>query len=386
MKLKSLIMFSAAALAFAACSNDNEGVSTSNLEGTAVVKVNIETEGTRAVAPTNPVGGDDWTERPVEVNSITLTLIAGTGGGSVTFTKGTEEGQVADPEAAAEKYQFTGVRNPQSMTISINAGAESMTLDQVYNTSLAAPMYATSNVFTENGTAIVEDESLPLYQVNLQPAHKTALLEFSDIKHVDAPNSETACSDCTFETINICGLFLNNVRLSEANQNLGTYASWTAAQAGAPTYSVIADDPDTDNVVENNFKLANGVWPGAGLCYPYNIFPGEPTLVVCFDNITIADGKQVTWNPVNGGYASVSRYKVNLPEDNEHADWVEALDLDDNGYLQSGFKAGYVYRFTDLNIYDEAIGPTVEGGEDVVVEAVITVVPWRLVSGTVEWN
>ena len=50
-------MFSAAALAFAACSNDNEGVSTSNLEGTAVVKVNIQLDGnnTRVVTPGTPV-------------------------------------------------------------------------------------------------------------------------------------------------------------------------------------------------------------------------------------------------------------------------------------------------------------------------------------------
>lgn len=370
MKLKSLIMFSAAALAFAACSNDGESVSTSELDGTAVVKVNIVTEPTsRVVEATEPVDGSDWTTQSVEIKKITLTLVAGTGGGSVNFTS----------EAEAEAYQFTGVRNPQSMTVSINDGEESMTLKQVYNTSLAAPMYDTSSNFVESGTTTVNGEDLPLYKVTLEPKHKTALLEFSDIKHVEAGSTD-ACTDCTFATINICGLFLNNVLLSENGQETGYFQSWTAAQNSedAPTYSVI----DTNN----DFMSEGGVWPVSGLCYPYNIFPGEATLVVCFDNITIASGKQITWDPTNGGYASVSRYKVNLPSDDQYADWVEDLDLDSNGYLQSGFKAGYVYRFTDLNIYDEAIGPTVDGGEDVVVEAVVTVNDWKLVSGTVEWN
>ena len=41
MKLKSLIMFSAAALAFAACSNDNEVISTQPTEGTTTVSVKL---------------------------------------------------------------------------------------------------------------------------------------------------------------------------------------------------------------------------------------------------------------------------------------------------------------------------------------------------------
>lgn len=379
MKLKSLIMFSAAALAFAACSNDNEVIGNPDLEGTAVVKVNILTDAaTRAVEPSAPVSGADWTIQDVDIESIEVTLTAGVGGDTKTFSS----------VAEANEYQFTGVRNPQSMTVVINHGKQDMSLEEVYNTKLAAPMYASSNEFTQHGTVKVEGEDLPLFQVNLKPAHKTALLEFSDIKHVASKDSEAACNDCTFETINICGLFLNNIKLSETAASATHYASWAAAsaQGAAPTYSVIADDPLTEDVVENDFKLANGVWPAAGQCYSYNVFPGNPILTVCFNNITAADGKQLTWNPVNGGYASVSKYKIDLSSENKNAEWIEELELDENGYLKNGFKAGYVYRFKDLNIYDTAIGPTVDGGQDVVVEAVIEVEPWKLVSGTVEWN
>ena len=61
------------------------------------------------------------------------------------------------------------------------------------------------------------------------------------------------------------------------------------------------------------------------------------------------------------------------------------LGVDGEGYI-SEFKAGYVYRINKIDVNDEAIGPTIEGGEDVNIVAEITATPWTLVSGTVDWQ
>ena len=389
MKLKSLIMFSAAALAFAACSNDNEGVSTSNLEGTAVVKVNIQLDGnnTRVVTPGTPVEGNDLDEKPVLIqeNGIVITLTAAVGGTTQTFSS------VADANA---NCRFEGVRNPQSISVSINGGKEEdLVLTEVYNTGLYAKMYdeTTSFVESKQTTTVGDETDIPLYTATLTPEHETALLEFSGIKHVEGMTSDgkiTAGSDfcdtdCLFETINLYGLFLNNIKLGE-NTETTSYASWSTATAedANPCYAIIGS---TEEPLGDNFKQ-NKVWPDNGLCYSFNVFEGLPSLTLCFGNIDFKDNVLVSWTPVEvgKGYASVGRYKLSTTATK---DVTAAMmgDTDGDGYINE-FMPGFVYRFTDLRVYDEAVGPTPLGGQDVVIEAEVVVEPWILVSGTVEWN
>lgn len=62
----------------------------------------------------------------------------------------------------------------------------------------------------------------------------------------------------------------------------------------------------------------------------------------------------------------------------------EKYGVDEKGYLTK-FMAGYVYKFKDLVVPDEAFGPTPEGGEDAKVIATVTITEWNIVNGTVEW-
>lgn len=105
------------------------------------------------------------------------------------------------------------------------------------------------------------------------------------------------------------------------------------------------------------------------------------SLVLAASNITANDGFDAL---LTNGYARVARYKLDVTK--MTPEQKQALGANDEGYITE-FKAGYVYRIKDIVVPDEAWGPTPAGGEDVNVLVVeVTVNPWKLVSGTVEWN
>lgn len=364
MRLNKYFMLGLAGLAFAACSNDDDVTDLS--ENGAMVKVNINTSAqTRTKNPST--SGDDGNTVEVEVEKVTLTLTAGqvSGSGSVTFTTDGEKSALEK----ANDYVFTGVRNPSKLEVSINDGkAAAWALMDVFNVGLKTPMYAAE---TDFGTPTRIEGQPDTYNVEFTMQHELALLEFSNIKHV-----ETSGNPCYFTTINFDGLFMNNIQLTEGTTNLGKYTDWVNAsnENAAPTFDKIAD-------ADKNFKEEGKVWPASG-CYAYNIFPGLPKLTLCFSDIVVSEGK--IWSNVNKkGYATVEKYKLNLTglTDAQKKD----LGVDGEGYI-SEFKAGYVYRINKIDVNDEAIGPTIEGGEDVNIVAEITATPWTLVSGTVDWQ
>ena len=363
-------MLGLAGLAFAACSNDDEV--TSAMDGDAVVRVNIVTAGsTRAVD--TPVAGEDLSEQAVVVNKLTLTLTAEKGGKSITIDKPNEKGETVLEQA--QGVMFEAVRNPSKLEVFINDGkAAPLTLEEVVETGLAAPMYAVKTG-AEFGQAVEEEykgKKVMTYKVTLNPQHETALVEFSGIKHKDHQGKP-----CAFETITLDGIFMDNIQIAEGG-NCATYETWAEAQDGVPTFEVIGE----------NFKETGKVWPAAveqqARCYAYNMFPGTcASLVLAASNITANknDGFDALFDK---GYARVARYKLDVTK--MTPEQKQALGANDEGYITE-FKAGYVYRIKDIVVPDEAWGPTPAGGEDVNVLVVeVTVNPWKLVSGTVEWN
>lgn len=358
-------MLGLAGLAFAACSNDDE-VSSAGLDGDAVVRVNIVTAGsTRAVD--TPVAGEDLSGQAVVVKSVKLILTAEKGGDTKDFSS---LDQINNPE---KPVIFEGVRNPSKLEVFINGGkAENLTLQEVVETGLAAPMYAakTGAEFGEPVDEKSNGKTVKTYKVTLNPQHETALVEFSGIKHADHQGKP-----CAFKTITLDGIFMDNIQTAEGGDR-ATYESWELAKKGAPTFEVINED----------FMTPDKVWPAAveqqAKCYAYNMFPGTcASLVLAASNITANDGFDAL---LTNGYARVARYKLDVTK--MTPEQKQALGANDEGYITE-FKAGYVYRIKDIVVPDEAWGPTPAGGEDVNVLVVeVTVNPWKLVSGTVEWN
>ena len=365
MKLNKFFMLGLAGLAFAACSSDDE-VSSAGLDGDAVVRVNIVTAGsTRAVD--TPVAGEDLSGQAVVVKSVKLILTAEKGGDTKDFSS---LDQINNPE---KPVIFEGVRNPSKLEVFINGGkAENLTLQEVVETGLAAPMYAakTGAEFGEPVDEKSNGKTVKTYKVTLNPQHETALVEFSGIKHADHQGKP-----CAFKTITLDGIFMDNIQTAEGGDR-ATYESWELAKKGAPTFEVINED----------FMTPDKVWPAAveqqAKCYAYNMFPGTcASLVLAASNITANDGFDAL---LTNGYARVARYKLDVTK--MTSEQKQALGANDEGYITE-FKAGYVYRIKDIVVPDEAWGPTPAGGEDVNVLVVeVTVNPWKLVSGTVEWN
>lgn len=379
MKLTKSLFLAFAGLGLFACSNeeiaDNGGV-----QGGADVTVTVNPQGlsrSRAIDPSKPVSGANGATLNVDIKSIVVKLTAGVGSDEQEFTSMSElkDGTVT----------FNGVRNPSKIEVFINGGkAEDWTLAGFYqgnHAGLAAPMYGSADGNEFDTTTSPEGKTI--YKVTVTPKHETALLEFSDISHEDDGEG------CIFNAINFEGLFLNHVKLAEnGTAYLGDdeypvadFTDVKELENSAPTYSVIADE-------DKDFLTPSKVWPADGNCYSYNIFPQEnmnlPVLTLCFTDIVVKDG-QVWANADDKGYATVKTYKLSSTEELTEQQLAEMGATKENPIIKK-FAAGYVYKFTGLEVADKNIGTTIEGGEDASLVATIKVIPWTITEGTVEWN
>ena len=385
MKLKSLIMFSAAALAFAACSNEDDV--NSGIKGDATVTVNIQDAVTRALE--TPTTGANNAKYPVQINKLVITLNAGSG----TQTTDNLAGSVTDGQDGLKNatYTFRGVRDPQSVSVSINdcSSLSGLKLADVVDTGLAEPLYATSSTFTPGSNA---NE----YTVELTPDHRLARLQFSGIKHVDVKVEGEENANCSYETLTLAGVFLNGVQTTEGN---AATKSVTAAQANGVWDEVKGwtDAPVWDEITDGStFLTDQDGWPGAttaepaqAQCYAYNIFPAGknvtvnetamplPKFTVYFTNAAFKSGVVDMYNSTYR-FATVAKYVVE-----GSAAGLEGVASD--GTIET-FKAGYIYNITGLEIDDNDLGPTPDGGKDANVIAKVQVLPWTLVNATVEWN
>ena len=368
MKLTKSLFLAFAGLGLFACSNedvaDNGGV-----QGDASISVKISDPAlSRAVV--------DYTEgNEVTLNSIKLVLTAQTGGATKTFNLSDYDSRAALLEEV-NSTQFEGVRNPSKMEVFINTEkASGWSPEEFMGAGLAEPLYASSSAFTlkDPERPDTDGDGVNEYTVSLSPAHTMARLEFGGIAHVDIKDP------CMFKTITIDGVILDEV-------------------AGVAQVEVWTPDNLMSNTIGANFITeATGSaedgwtpsWPAEGKCYAYNIAPvttGKlPVLKVCFSSITInTDAKEykgIVW-PENGlGYATVKNYKLAA----ESAEYATAFGVNEEGNITK-FPAGYIYQVKSLAIPDEAIGQGWQGGEDIHVIAEVTVSPWIIAQGTVEWN
>lgn len=373
MRFSKSLFVAFAGLGLFACSNEDV-TNESGAEGNASVSVEIKlpkviTEGRsgNGIVAGNATTGTTGTTTPLQVNNITVTLHAASGKQEDQTLK--ESGTVT----------FQNVRNPQSIEVSVNGGTtEKLTIAGINTAGLAAPLYGTSNSFTKKGEST--------YQVSVTPAARYARLELSNISHAKAESEQ----GCIFQTATIAGMFLDNLWVTEGS-NAGKIAVsadksiWDNIKTetyASPTWSAIGAD----------FLGQNATWPtGDNQCFAYSVFePGTdmPKLVFVLDgtNLALKQGVSIMgWNAGEELYASVGKYKYsgNLQDLTEED--KAKYGIDNLGYITS-FKAGNIYKISGIAIPDGAWGPTPEGGTDVTVEATVTVLPWTVVEGTVEWN
>lgn len=364
MRFSKSLFIAFAGLGLFACSNEDV-TNNGGVEGNATVTVSINDVIARSLeAPSTGTNGQTF---PVELKNAKLILEAGSGAATIDVT------DLSTP------YEFKGVRNPSKITFVNNGGVESgLELKNVATQGLAEPLYASTSEF--------QRESETSYKVTLKPEHRVARLQFSGIKHDD--KGET----CIFKTATLQGVFLNGVALKEgvsgvktatANEGQEAEALWNTISTtwtDAPIFDAVEDD--------NNFLTDQNGWPRENKCFAYNIIPageGEtvtalPKFTVALSNVAVKENSNVVTSGSSVRFATVAKYKL----EGDLADKA-AAGVAEDGTIKA-FKAGYIYNITGLSVSDEDLGTTPEGGKDATVVATVTVTPWTLVNGTVEWN
>lgn len=327
MKLTKSLFLAFAGLGLFACSN--EDVADNGIKGDATVGIHIAGVASRAEGT-----------QAVDVETVTVTLSASSAKEELTKTFTTIED--------ANQWKWTEVRNPRSITVSVNSGkpaGQTYTIQEVQKDNYAAPLYGTTSSYTTT-----DDGGTPLYTYSLKLENTTiARVEFSGISH---GTTDHASVGCYFSAIDWNGVFLNNIK-EASNGSETKYESWDDANV------------TLKKNIEGTFM---GEWASSGT-YAWNVFPGTPTLTFSFKNIQLANSVEGGDTFVDGnGYAAVTGY------------------VTEEGEPIASFEAGKIYKITDIVIEDSYIGGTVDPTKPVNVQAVVTIKDWSIVNGTVTWN
>ena len=381
MKTKSLLL-AFAGLGLFACSNEDLNEGGIQGDSSVTVKINLPKllNGSRSgngIAASGETAGTTGETTPVVIGpqGVKVTLHAAAGGKTESITVNGEAEQTGS-------VTFQNVRAPQSVEVSVNGGtSQYLSIAEINTAGLAAPLYKTSSDFV-----VAEDGKN--YTISVTPAPRYARLELSGISHDVKSHAQTG-SNCIFKKADIAGVFLDNVWVTEKDAtgkvnvatNAGIWDKINAEDYASPTWSSLG------NV---NF-LSGETWPTSEQCYAYSLFGHSelPSVVFVLEGSTLQfnDGvKMMGYTPGQDLYARVSKFIINKPSDWEEkkAEYKAKYGVDDNGYFTS-FKAGNIYQISGIAIPDGAWGPTPEGGTDVNVAATVTVLPWTVVEGTVEW-
>ena len=380
MKLKSLIMFSAAALAFAACSNDEDVKMPAGFsDGTGAITVKVVNPATRAI--TNASSGSTIT---VGGGDITVTLYN-------TSNEEIDKAVIPAAEVGTAVVKFWNVQDPGEITVSRNGGVADYSAVSIIETSpnmQAAPeeipVYGSTKTFTpttdnespalsdaddiidgENTNEADKTKKFQMYAATVEMEIPVARLEVSGIKHIVTGKHEA--DDCKFATLSIDGVYLDNVKPTGAGV-LTDYAFEVGAGTGIP--AILKDAVEALN---NDFMAADAVWPANDQVYAYNFYApakddeqataaSNPKFKIYFKNATGSD--EAVTAP---RYAVIENY------------------LDATTQQPVVMKAGHIYRvvggeLTDDNITGGEDGETLYGITVTVVEA-----QWQAVELTADW-
>lgn len=375
MKMNKFFMLGLAGLAFAACNNEEE-LSNQLPEGTGAVTINIVSPAmTRSVET-------GTTDNSVTVTgTVTISLAATTGGGSITLTE--------EELAAQNSVTFWNVESPTKVTVTMNDGKNSYEGDAptIFKGKAPAsiPAYGETSSFTltsetaspgdkggsdyETGANGSDNSKVyQLYTASVQLAIPVARLEVSGIQHITGSHLE---GDCAYNTLTIAGVYLDNVYATGAGV---TYADGAfSCASGTPTDYSYDGEHGTgieaiwkDAAVTTNFLTADAVWPEtAGQAYSYYFFGADgagnlPKFKIYFDTSLAKDEDHPLPAP---RYAMITKYKETA---------------ENGGGEITKFEPGHIYRITSAQLSDENIigdegGNTLYGVEVTVEEATWTV-------------
>lgn len=398
--MNKFFMLGLAGLAFAACSNDEDAINNALPEGVGAVSVKIVNPAlTRAIVPATQgtAGTDMVTVVPQTGTEVSITLTAGTGGGTITL----------DPSEWGESrvVKFWNVTNPTKIEVSMNggvasydnvvidveAGAEQAATPDLQVLPEAIPVYGsttqitlTSNEDSPN-TANAdheyganegdEDVVFKMYEATVNLEIPVARLEVSDITFAGATPSTI------FQTLTLGGVYMDNYKLTANATRSNHFFPGDNSGIGVSA-SVLYDAISAPN---NNFLAENGVWPGqvenVDQAYAYNFYGPTAQEITA---ATTSDAKQQL-NPKFKIYFSTAVAKEDAEtviRSPRYAMITKYKDAEDNDVVMQN---GHIYRITDVELADGNIVPNEDGEEVYGVEVTVVEAKWTIVDIEADW-
>lgn len=364
MRMNKFFMLGLAGLAFAACNNEEE-VGNSNIEGTGMVEVTIQSPATRfvqtATTGTSVIVGGDITVEVYNAEGIKL--------GSAVINRNNPD------EDATTTYtaQIFNVQNPTKVVAYCNDGKAvyddediAITDTRLQNEPQSIPAYAEATLSAEdiNGEMVNPDngKGYKRYTKELALQIPVARLELKGVKHVDEDAS------CKFATLTINGVYLNNIYATkDAAAATDTY-SWNEKSTEGGANFPILYDVVGEFGTGVDFKSGTAFPTEASKAFAYNFFAGTdkelPELKIYFNSATASSTDDPVTQP---RYAIVKSYKTT------------------DGEPITEFTPGTIYRITNVGLDDKYIGPN-EGGETLYgVEVIVEEATWSVTEIEADW-
>lgn len=393
MKINKLFMLGLAGLAFTACSSD-EDVTQNGISGLSAVSIKIKApEMTR----TSNATGDVSTVKVVPQGNVTITLGAEEGNNTIELTP--EQWQ------NGTTVTFWNVKNPNSVTVSMNGGLASYdnvsiteTVPQMQAMPEAIPVYGTTGSFTTTGKTDSptanddhqigaaegdEDKTYQMYEATVNLTIPVARLEVSGIVHTDGEDG------CRYSTLTINGVYLDNVKPTDAGDR--TDYQFLATGSGTGVEAILKEEiPETYTPADGaeitdfrNFLRVGGVWPAeeeTAKAYAWNFYGPtsaeiglaesdkakmllNPKFKIYFATATAADNTDPVSQP---RYAMITKYK----------------DADGNAIV---LQNGHIYRIIGAELTDDNIIGDEDGNTYVGVEVTVTEAAWTVETIEADW-
>ena len=344
MKLKSLIMFSAAALAFAACSNDNDGVNPSGDELSAVVISVISPDmanGSRVVT--------DGT--PATPNTV---AIKGTLNVEVKVNESWEACTLDNGKYV--RYDLTAV--PTAVRAYINDGDKVSDETSITNESApnmqakpeSIPAYGEATVNGNFKEETVNGKVYRVYSGSIKMEIPVARLEVGNIKHIDN-------GDCRYTNLKLKAVYMDHIYPTKGAASTTDYYLPTGGSMPAP---ILVDEFEDGVPFNTNVTL-----PADSKVYAFNFYGGtsavgNPSFKMYFT--------QDAANQQANRYAFITKYK--------NAEGSEIT-----------LENGHIYRITGVELNDENIGPNEEPDENyLAVEVTVEEATWTVETIEAEWE
>ena len=388
MRMNKFLMLGIAGLAFAACSNEEIIDNGNPAEGNGVVAIKIVSpQATTKSAVDGTLENATQAESVTVTGDITVELVAGTGGGKVTLTKQ----QIED---GTTTVKFWNVNNPTLVKAYMNGAPEdgdysdvNITTLQAVPASIAAYGEVTPNLTsqkdspeTEEGVVNSgnedgdEDKQYQMWNATVSLEIAVARLELSGIQHRISGSHEA--DDCEYSKLTINGVYLDNLKATgdatPSDYQFVENGDGTGAKA-ILSYEVASADQD--------FLVAENVWPEAGKAYAFNFFPGtkeseNPIIKIYFAEATAAAGQEPKSQP---RYAMITKYVSATNGNDATKEEIEAA-------AGITLEAGKIYRITkaildDDNILGDEGGNTLYGVTVLVEEAT-----WAVEDIQADWS